>query len=48
LLVLTISLTNTDAPKWWGNDAIYNTMDYLGTAVSKIVPEGSTFGPSTW
>jgi len=48
LLVLTISLTNTDAPNWWGNVGIYNTMDYLGTAVSKIVPDGTTFGPSTW
>jgi hypothetical protein len=44
LLVLTISLTNTDAPNWWGNVGIYNTMDYLGTAVAKIVPDGTTFG----
>ena len=48
LLVLTISLTNTDPPNWWGNVGIYNTMDALGTAVSKILPDGSTFGPSTW
>ncbi|KAH0152259.1 small oligopeptide transporter, partial [Aureobasidium melanogenum] len=48
LIVLTISLTNTDAPNWWGNVAVYNTMDSLGTAVSKVLPEGATFGPSTW
>ncbi|KAI5207553.1 small oligopeptide transporter [Aureobasidium subglaciale] len=48
LIVLTISLTNTDAPNWWGNVGVYNTMDYLGTAVAKVLPEGATFGPSTW
>lgn len=48
LIVLTISLTNTAAPNWWGNVGALETMDALDTAVKKIVNPGEFFGPRTW
>ena len=44
LIVLTISLTGTEAPKWWGNDTALQTMDYLDTAIKTILPSGQIFG----
>ena len=50
LIVLTISLTNTAPPNWWGNVKALNTMDYLDTAISKVLGKGEIFGraPGTW
>ncbi|KUI68534.1 Sexual differentiation process protein isp4 [Cytospora mali] len=48
VVVLTLSLTNTEAPNWWGNNGAFNTMDYQGTAISKILKPGETFGPDHW
>lgn len=48
IIVLTISLTNTNYPQWWGNVGAFDTMDYLGTAISKVLPSGETFGPTHW
>ncbi|KAK6206031.1 hypothetical protein LQW54_007970 [Pestalotiopsis sp. IQ-011] len=48
LIVLSISLTNTAAPDWWGNNEALNTMDYNGDAWYKNVAEGETFGPQQW
>lgn len=48
LIVLTLSLTNTDAPNWWGNNGALNTMDYQDTAYYNVLAEGETFGPKTW
>jgi hypothetical protein len=33
--------------KWWGNTVYTNTADYVG-APYKQVPDGKTFGPSSW
>jgi hypothetical protein len=33
--------------KWWGNVVYTNTADYRGVPL-KTVPNGETFGPSTW
>lgn len=46
--MLSISLTNTAAPDWWGNNEALNTMDYNGDAWYKNVAEGETFGPQQW
>ncbi|CAN3372264.1 hypothetical protein DIURU_004201 [Diutina rugosa] len=47
IIFLTIYLTNTEFPSWWGNDYTSSTMDQMGTAIrEQPPPEG--FGPSTW
>lgn len=47
IIFLTINLTKTEFPSWWGNDYTMSTMDQMGTAVRQAPPpEG--FGPSTW
>jgi hypothetical protein len=33
--------------KWWGNTVYTNTADYVGVPY-KQVPDGETFGPSSW
>jgi len=48
VIILALNLTNTAAPSWWGNNAPAQTMDYLGTAVQKTVPDGEFFGPRNW
>ena len=47
LIFLTLQLTNQNAPDWWGNNVITNTLDAQGEAV-QIVLEQGTFGPATW
>jgi hypothetical protein len=32
---------------WWGNTVYMKTADYAGVP-AKTVPEGGTFGPSSW
>ena len=32
---------------WWGNTVYTNTDDYMGVPY-KSLPEGETFGPSSW
>lgn len=48
LIFCTLSLTQTDAPNWWGNNVVDTTMDAMDTAVQKIVAPGEFFGPRTW
>lgn len=48
LIVLTLSLTSTSAPKWWGNVGALDTMDYNDNAWYENVADGETFGPKTW
>lgn len=48
VIILALNLTNTAAPSWWGNNVPAQTMDYLGTAVQKTVPDGEFFGPRNW
>lgn len=48
LIFLTLQLTNTNFPTWWGNGAALNTADYNYEAIQKVVPDGQTFGPATW
>ncbi|CUM55232.1 uncharacterized protein AC631_00988 [Debaryomyces fabryi] len=48
IIFLTISLTNTAAPNWWGNNVLDSTMDMQGTAIRHPLAEGESFGPSSW
>jgi len=48
LIFFTLILTNTPPPNWWGNVAIYETMDMTDSAIRKTLPPGETFGPATW
>ena len=41
----TIGLNTIQA--WWGNTVYINTGDFAGVP-DKVVPDGGTFGPSTW
>ncbi|KAL1306294.1 hypothetical protein AAFC00_004379 [Neodothiora populina] len=48
LIVLTLSLTQTSPPQWWGNNGALETMDYQDTAISHVLGEGETFGLTSW
>ena len=48
LIFLTLSLTGTKAPQWWGNTVISSTLEANGEAISRTVADGETFGPSKW
>lgn len=47
MIFLCLSLTNTDAPSWWGNNVI-NTSDYEGTAIQVQLEEDQSFGLTKW
>lgn len=48
IIFLALGLTNTDAPKWWGNDVMNGTMDTNYTAVQRTLQEGEFFGLKSW
>ncbi|KAJ5732402.1 hypothetical protein N7493_003883 [Penicillium malachiteum] len=48
LIFLTLTLTNTDFPSWWGTRIATGTLDTTGKAIQKIPAPGETFGPSKW
>lgn len=48
IIVLTLSLTSTEAPSWWGNVGALNTLDYNGNSWYTTLAEGETFGPTSW
>ena len=41
----SIGLNNIQT--WWGNTVYANTADFNGVAY-KTIPDGGTFGPSSW
>ncbi|KAL4749529.1 hypothetical protein BDW72DRAFT_178027 [Aspergillus terricola var. indicus] len=45
LIFLTLNLTKTEFPSWWGTNIAANTMDAAGTAVQVT---GMKFGPESW
>ncbi|KAL4900777.1 hypothetical protein BDW74DRAFT_188029 [Aspergillus multicolor] len=45
LIFLTLNLTKTDFPAWWGTNIAADTMDAAGTAVQVT---GVKFGPESW
>ncbi|KAL1964858.1 hypothetical protein VTN77DRAFT_6360 [Rasamsonia byssochlamydoides] len=48
LIFVTLQLTNTSFPSWWGTEIAANTMDASDTAVQVVLPPGETFGPTSW
>ncbi|CAI7577618.1 unnamed protein product [Penicillium manginii] len=48
LIFLTLNLTGTEFPAWWGTNIAANTMDAQDTAIRTPLAEGQTFGPATW
>lgn len=48
VIFLAITLPGATVPQWWGNTTVFETMDYLGTAVRRTVGVGEKFGPATW
>lgn len=48
LIFLTLNLTATEFPEWWGTRIAANTMDAMDTAIRVPLAEGETFGPSSW
>ncbi|KAM3518569.1 hypothetical protein NHJ13051_008088 [Beauveria bassiana] len=48
VLFFAFTLRNVEAPQWWGNSIVERTMDFRGTAIQVVLPEGQTFGPPTW
>jgi OPT family oligopeptide transporter len=48
LIFFTLYLTNADAPAWWGNDGMSNTLDWDARAVTKRVAAGEIFGPAVF
>lgn len=48
VIIAALNLTNTSAPKWWGNTAPSKTMDSQDTAIQKHVAPGQIFGPTSW
>lgn len=45
LIFLTLNLTKTEFPSWWGTNIAANTIDAAGTAVQVT---GVKFGPERW
>ncbi|KAL2868059.1 small oligopeptide transporter, OPT family [Aspergillus lucknowensis] len=45
LIFLTLNLTNTEFPSWWGTNIAADTLDAQGTAVQVT---GVKFGPESW
>lgn len=48
IIFFAFSLSGTDAPNWWGNVKIFETLDANNEAVKIVLPPGETFGPKTW
>lgn len=48
LIFFTLYLTETGPLHWWGNNEAMNTLDHSHNAVKLTVPDGQTFGPTSW
>jgi OPT family small oligopeptide transporter len=49
LIFLTLNLTDTNFPSWWGTDIAGGTMDTTNKAIQNpIAPGGKPFGPAKW
>lgn len=46
IIFFTLTLTNTAAPSWWGNNVVTTTLDYKDLAIRKVATE--PFGPKSW
>ncbi len=48
LIFFTLVLTNATPPQWYGNVAVFETLDQTDKAVRKHIPKGQTIGPKVW
>lgn len=48
LIFLTLTMTGTSFPEWWGTSVAAGTMDAADTAIQIVLPKGEKFGPETW
>jgi hypothetical protein len=51
LIFLAVQLKNIDPPSWWGNNVMGTTLDVQHNGINSVkmkLPEGQTFGRSTW
>lgn len=48
VVFLAITFPGVTVPQWWGNVAVFETLDATSAATLKTVAEGETFGPATW
>lgn len=48
VIFFALYLSNTDAPRWFGNVEALGTLDRLTKAIQKTLPPGESFGPSSW
>lgn len=47
-IFFAFTLSNVQAPNWWGNTIVSATMDAQDTAVQATVAAGDHFGPAVW
>ncbi|KAJ5217960.1 uncharacterized protein N7498_000059 [Penicillium cinerascens] len=48
LIFLTLDLTSTNFPSWWGTKIAASTMDATDTAIQVPLAKGEKFGPTSW
>ncbi|KAI0544702.1 OPT family small oligopeptide transporter [Xylaria curta] len=48
LIFFTLYLTSANAPRWFGNYDVYETLDQRGLAIKSFAAAGETFGPTSW
>lgn len=48
LIFVTLQLTGTSFPSWWGTEIAANTLDAMDGAKQITLAEGQKFGPTSW
>lgn len=48
LIFVTLQLTGTSFPSWWGTEIAANTLDASDGAKQITLADGQTFGPTSW
>lgn len=48
VIFFTLYLTSAAPPSWYGNTAVYETLDQTGMAIKTFMAPGEKFGPTTW
>jgi len=48
VVFFALYMSDTAAPKWFGNTAVLSTQDVLTSAIKIKLGPGETFGPSSW
>jgi OPT family oligopeptide transporter len=48
LIFLTLNLTDTSFPEWWGTRIASETLDMADAAIQIPIADGEKFGPASW